>query len=401
MKYDIVVWGASSFVGKLVAEYLVKHYSDTHQIALAGRNESKLIEVNQQLCQSKCPILVGDAKDESFLQNLAANTKLVISTVGPYALYGKPLIKACVEQGIDYCDLTGEPQWIWQMLQSYESKAKQTGARIIHCCGFDSIPSDLGVFQLQQLAKAQHGEYCQQIHYRFKASKGGFSGGTVASMLNAIKQITADKEKARVLKTPYALLSEKVEGLPYQSAVKGLDKDPNTGHYLAPFIMASINTKVVHRTNYLLGYPWKTSFLYDESMQFSKGFKGWKKALTLVSGLALFGLSASFSFTRNLLEKYIVPKPGEGPSIKLVKSGFFKVEFKGKLANEQEIKMQVTGQGDPGYGSTCKMISETACLLLDTDKEKTGVGFLTPASALGHRLVQRLESKADVSFKQI
>ena len=401
MKYDIVVWGASSFVGKLIAEYLTDNYKGSHKIALAGRNQSKLDAVNQEYCEGNLPVITGDANDAEFLQELAAQTKLVISTVGPYALYGKELVKACVEKGIDYCDLTGEPQWIWQMLQSYEQQAKQTGARILHCCGFDSIPSDIGVFQLQQLAKKELGEYCDQIHYRFKASKGGFSGGTVASMLNAIKQITEDKEKARLLKTPYALLSEKPDGLPYQKAVKSLEKDAESGHHLTPFIMASINTKVVHRTNNLLGYPWQQAFLYDEAMQFAPGFKGWLKSLSLVAGLSAFAVAASFSGTRNLLEKYVVPKPGEGPSDDLVKNGFFKVELIGKVKNQQKIKLQLTGQGDPGYGSTCKMISETACLLLESSKEQTGVGFLTPASALGKHLVERLETNADIEFKQI
>ena len=401
MKYDIVIWGATSFVGKLVVEYLANTYKDRYSIALAGRNKQKLEEVNNQYCQGEWPCFIGDAHDQNFLNDLACSTKLVISTVGPYALYGEPLIKACVERGIDYCDLTGEPQWIWQMLQSYEAKAKETGARIMHCCGFDSIPSDLGVYHLQQVANQQFGGYCNQIHYRFKASKGGFSGGTVASMLNAIKQITNDKSKARILKTPYALVSDKPDNLPYQKAVKGLEKDPNSGHYLAPFIMASINTKVVHRTNFLLGYPWQAEFLYDEAMQLGRGFKGWSKGFSLVTGLSVFALSASFSFTRSLLERYLVPKPGEGPSEELVKNGFFKVELIGRTSKQEEVKIQVTGQGDPGYGSTCKMISETACLLLATSKEQTGVGFLTPAAALGSSLVDRLEQNANLNFKSL
>lgn len=398
MKYDIIVWGASSFVGKLVAEYLTQAYGDSHNIALAGRNKAKLEAVNRDHCQSKWPIIIGDAQDSGFLGTLTQSTKLVISTVGPYALYGEPLVKACVDHGIDYCDLTGEPQWIWQMLTNYEDKAKQTGARILHCCGFDSIPSDLGVYHLQQVARDQEDTYCDQIRYRFKASKGGFSGGTVASMLNAIKQITTDKTKARILKTPYALVTNKPDNLPYQKAVKGLEKDPHSGQYLVPFIMASINTKVVHRTNFLLGYPWQAAFLYDESMQVGKGLKGWLKGAGLVSGLGLFALSASFSFTRTLLEKYLVPKPGEGPNDDLVKNGFFKVELTGQLSNGKMLTTQVTGQGDPGYGSTCKMISETACLLLETDKADTGVGFLTPAAALGNSLIERLESNAEINF---
>ena len=401
MKFDIVIWGATSFVGVLVSEYLVNHYSNNYKIAIAGRSKSKLARLKSRLNTQDIDVLVGDANDDQFLDVMVKQTKLVISTVGPYAIYGEPLVKACVENGIDYCDLTGEPQWIWQMLTNYEERAKQTGARILHCCGFDSIPSDLGVFQIQQLAQQEWGEYCQQIHYRFKASKGGFSGGTVASMLNAIKQITNDKSKARLLKTPYALIPIKSNDMPYQQAVKSLEKDSESGHYLAPFIMASINTKVVHRTNYLLGFPWAKSFLYDEAMQLESGFKGWWKGFILVSGLALFGLSASFTWSRNFLEKYMLPKPGEGPSDEMIKNGYFKVELIGKSLEGKTLNLSVTGQGDPGYGSTCKMISETALLLLATNKDKTGVGFLTPASALGSDLVNRLEKHADVKFNKV
>lgn len=399
MKYDIVIWGASSFVGKLVAEHLSKNASESLSIALGGRNSSKLAAVNQQYCDNKWPILVGDADDSEFLTDMAASTKLIISTVGPYALYGEPLIKACVEQGIDYCDLTGEPQWIWQMLQNYEQQAKATGARIIHCCGFDSIPSDLGVLQLQHLTHQAYGVYCDQIHYRFNKTKGGFSGGTVASMLNAIKQIRRDPKQARVLKTPYALLPEKPQNLPYQASVKTLAKDPISGCYLAPFIMASINTKIVHRTNYLLNYPWRTDFLYDEAMQYDANFNGWRKAVTLVSGLTLFGLAASFAWPRALLERYILPKPGQGPSQDVVKQGFFELELIGHVKGQRKVKLGLTGQGDPGYGSTCQMIAETACLLLGTKKNQ--VGFLTPAAALGLDLVERLQQRAGLSFSPL
>lgn len=399
MKYDIVIWGASSFAGKLIAEYLYKNYHHTHSIALAGRSESKLKIINQEYCSNDLPIITGDANDQAFLSDLCQQTRLVISTVGPYALYGESLVKACVKAGIDYCDLTGEPQWIWQMLKNYEKQAQQTGARIMHCCGFDSIPSDIGVYKLQHEAIKQFGSPCQQIHYRFKNTKAGFSGGTVATMINAIKQIKADKQKARILKTPYALLTDKPEGLPFQKGVKGLEKDETTGHYLAPFVMASINTKVVHRTNALLNYPWGQNFLYDEAMQYPANFKGWMQSAKLVAGLSVFALMASFDLSRNILEKYVVPKPGEGPSDDVVNTGFFEVELIGKHENGGTLNMELSGLGDPGYGSTCKMISETAALLLQTERASTGTGFLTPASALQDKLVTQLSKNADISFK--
>lgn len=400
MKFDIVLWGATSFVGQLVAEYLIKNYYITGQlsIAFAGRDKQKLDDLCANLNVKQLPILVGDAKDESFLTGLTQQTKLVISTVGPYELYGEPLIKACVAQGIDYLDLTGEPQWIWRMLQRYEAQACETGARIMHCCGFDSIPSDLGVLSLQHFAKQQYGETCEQIQYRFGRSKGGFSGGTIASMLTALEQIGKDKSKARALKTPYSLLSNKPEGMPYQKSVKSLTKDPITGQYLVPFVMASINTKVVHRTNELLGFAWGKSFLYDEAMQLGTGVSGWRKGLVFMFGLTAFGLMASFSLTRTLLAKFLLPKPGEGPSEDIIKNGFFNIDLTGQSKKGHNIRLKISGQGDPGYGSTCKMISETAVLLLQTPRTETGVGFITPASGLGLALVERLKQKAQMRF---
>lgn len=396
--FDIVLWGASSFVGKIVAKRLMSRNEQGLSIAFAGRNKAKLKQLAESIGHSDIPLLEGDAKDVIFMDKLCKSTRLVISTVGPYALYGECLVSACAYNGTDYCDLTGEPQWIWQMIDKYQDIAKQNGARIMHCCGYDSIPSDIGVYALQQYAKQTTGDYLKQVHYRFKGSKGGMSGGTVASMLNAIESMISNPQSARLLKTPYALVDNKPDNLPYQKSVKGLEKDKTSGHYLLPFIMASINTKVVHRTNYLLDYPWKTDFLYDESMQMGTGIKGLKKALPLFLGLSAFALMARFNWTRNILKKYIVPKPGQGPSDDLVYNGYFNIELQGMAENGQQVVLSMKGKGDPGYGSTSKMICETALLLLNTDKKTTGVGFVTPAAALKESLVSQLQQQADITI---
>ncbi len=402
MNYDIVIWGATSFVGQLVAERLLNTYGKDQgvSIAFAGRSKDKLEQLKRSLHSPDVPILVGDAKDETFIAGLVASTKVVISTVGPYALYGETLVKACCEQGKDYCDLTGEPQWIAQMLHKYENLANTTGARIINCCGFDSIPSDLGVFWMQQQAKQDFGEYLQQIRYQFRASKGGVSGGTIASMVNAIKSIKENPQLAKSFKTPYALLKNKPVELPFQPNVRSVKKDPESGTYLAPFVMASINTKIVHRTNYLNEYQWGKDFLYDEAMCMGKGIRGWYRATWLTLGLGMFALAASYGWSRGLLEKFILPKPGEGPERELVDNGYFNVRMHGQTAQGQKFAIRVKGQGDPGYGSTCKMISEVAWLLLESNQHKGKCGFLTPAFAFEHKLVERLQQRADFTFEK-
>lgn len=401
MNYDIVIWGATSFVGQYVAERLLNTYgkSGTLRIAFAGRSEQKLNELKQKLCATDIPLLVGDAKDQAFLSKMVENTKVVISTVGPYALYGEEVVKACCEQGKDYCDLTGEPQWIAQMIQKYENLANHTGARIINCCGFDSIPSDVGNFLLQSKAKEQLGEYLTQVRYQFRASKGGISGGTAASMINAIKSIRENPQSAKHFKTPYALIKNKPTDLPFQPSVRGVSKDSESGCYLAPFVMASINTKVVHRSNYLHDYKWGKSFLYDEAMSMGKGIKGWYRATWLTLGLGAFAFAASFGWSRKLLQLLLLPKPGEGPDEQLVRAGYFNVRLHGTDAHGNGLTMRVIGQGDPGYGSTSKMITEVANLLVETHDSKSKVGFLTPSFAFEHDLVERLQQRADIEFK--
>lgn len=400
MKFDLVIWGATSFVGQYIAERFVKNYGDDlkGRIAFAGRDLKKLKALKTKL-KYNAELIVGDAHDEVFINKLVKQTKLVVSTVGPYALYGEFVVKACAELGRDYVDLTGEPQWIRLMLEKYEDVAKANKARIIHCCGFDSVPSDMGVYYLQTKCKTLYKEPCEEIRYQFRKSKGGISGGTYASLLNAIKSIREVPEEAKKFKTPYALMLDKPAGLPFQKSVNGIAKNTLGRGYLAPFVMSSINTKVVHRSNYLLDYPWGKSFLYDESMYMGSGSKGFFRSLTLTIGLSGFLLMAAFGPTRRLLEKFFIPAPGEGPEEEIVRSGFFNVLLAGRTKSGRKVELTLYGKGDPGYGSTSRMISEIAILLLEMDPKETGVGFLTPSAALKTKGLNRLEEKAGIQFR--
>jgi short subunit dehydrogenase-like uncharacterized protein len=399
IQYDYIIWGATSFVGFYVVERFLARIPDSmhRSIAIAGRSEQKLNEVNRKL-GTQLDVIVGDANDNAFISQMVAKTNVVISTVGPYALYGELLVKEIAVQGKDYCDLTGEPQWIWEMLDKYEEKAKKSGARILHCCGFDSIPSDVGVFVAQQKSIVQFGKPSNQIRYRFKRSKGGFSGGTIATMVQALKDIKLNKRKARLLKTPYALVDTSHVSLPYQKSVKSVTKDKYSSAWLVPFIMASINTKIVHRTNSLLGFPWGTDFRYDESMMVGKGLKGRIKGIGFMIGLVSFLLGASYKWPRAFLQKFVLPKPGEGPDAETVYNGYFHVEMVSELDNRKIIKTQIKGKGDPGYGSTSKMITEVAVLLNETCNNKSNSGFLTPISAFQNDLVDRLQEYAEIEI---
>ncbi|MBU2880700.1 saccharopine dehydrogenase NADP-binding domain-containing protein [Psychrosphaera sp. B3R10] len=402
MKYDLVIWGATSFVGQLVAERMVNKYGEhlKGRIAFAGRDIKKLRALKTKL-KYNADLLVGDAGDESFIFDLVKQTKLVISTVGPYALYGENMVRACAELGRDYCDLTGEPQWIRHMLEKYEAVAKANKARIIHCCGFDSVPSDMGVYYLQSKCLKLFKEPCTEIRYQFRKSKGGISGGTYASLLNAIESIKANKADARKFKTPYALILDQPEGLPFQKSVSGIALNRPGKGFLAPFVMASINTKVVHRTHYLMQFKWGKSFLYDESMFMGTGIKGLIKSTMTTFGLAGFMLMASFGPTRQILKSFMLPKPGEGPNDDVIKAGFFNVRLIGKMKSGKRVELTVFGKGDPGYGSTCKMITEISMELLETSRVDSGTGFLTPASALKSEGLKRLEEKAGIQFRFI
>ncbi len=402
-KYDFILFGATSFVGKILCEHMVSQYGEDPSVrwAAAGRSESKLNALRNSLGpQAKeLPLIVADAADEAALKIMVEQTGVIISTVGPYALYGEPLVKVCAETGTDYCDLTGEAQWVRLMIERYEATAKTSGARIVHCCGFDSIPSDLGVHYLQQQAKSQFGEACHEVKMGVKAMKGGFSGGTVASLINVVKESVANPALRRELANPYSLCPPDHSFNLRQTNIKSATYDSDFKTWLAPFIMAAINTRVVHRSNALSDNEYGTQFRYHEAVLMKKGWQGQLAAIGMASGIAGFLTASALPPTRMILEKYVVPKPGEGPSPEDQKKGFYDLRFLGKTPSGKELKVKVTGDRDPGYGSTAKMLSQTGiCLAQDLAKADKPGGFWTPATALGDLLIPRLIANAGLTF---
>lgn len=401
--YDVIVFGATSFVGQIVCQYLTTEYKGPLRWAAAGRSESKLRSVQQALGASDeaMPILLANADDPRSLEALCRQCDVIISTVGPYALFGEPMVKACVETGTDYCDLTGETQWIQQMVERYQAQAEKTGARIVHCCGFDSIPSDLGVYFLQQQAKTRQGEYCSSVKMRVKAMRGGFSGGTVASLINVIKEASKDPELRKSLANPYSICPPSFQPKVRQHNIKGAEFDEDINGWIAPFVMSAINTRVVHRSNALAGAAYGEQFRYDEAVITGKGFKGRLAALAMTAGLGGLMIGGALAPSRWVLERFILPKPGEGPSPEEQLSGLYDLRFFGTLNDGELIRCKVTGDRDPGYGSTAKMLSQAAICLQATDKATTAGGIWTPATAMGQPLIDRLEAHAGLKFESI
>lgn len=400
--YDIVVVGASGFTGRLVVEYLAERYPVAAPLrwAVAGRDQEKLQKVIGEKCSSgNLPeILVADSHDSDAMTRLARDARVILTTVGPYAKYGSALVDACVANGTHYCDLAGEAQWIRQMIDRHQSTAAQSGARIVHSCGFDSIPSDIGVFFLQREAVAAFGEPCTEIVLLVKAMKGGASGGTFASMLNAVEEARADRKVARLLADPYCLNPGHDARLPDCRDQHGVRYCTDAEVWTAPFVMEAINTRIVHRSNALLDYAYGSDFRYSEAISTGRGFGGWFKSALMTGGLAAFMLACSFKATRNGIVRRMLPAAGEGPSRQQRENGFFDLRLFGKTKNGERIAARVTGDRDPGYGSTSKMLSESA-VCLAVDKLEVDGGFWTPASAMGEVLMDRLIANAGLQFE--
>ncbi|SFR45342.1 Uncharacterized conserved protein [Marinobacter daqiaonensis] len=410
--FDIVLFGATSFVGRIVTQRLAERHgfdgtkasgNDGKPVrwAIAGRSKARLDALRDELgpAGTDLPMIIADAEDDDSLRALCEQTRVVISTVGPYALHGEPLVRACVESGTDYCDLTGEVQWIRRMVQLYEERAKATGARIVHCCGFDSVPSDLGVWHLQQEAIDRFGTPCHQVKMRVKAARGGLSGGTVASLMNVIREASSNKALRKELADPFSICPPDHRSVQRQPNVKAAEYDSDFEVWVAPFVMAAINTRVVHRSNALQDAPYSTEFQYDEAMMTGRGLKGRARALAMVGALGGFTLATAIKPTRWVLEKFVVPSPGEGPDKEAQAKGFYDLRFIGKTEGGQTITTKVTGQGDPGYGSTSRILAQAAeCLAFDIGEDHGG-GFWTPASLLDGHLLKRLEQHAAMKFE--
>lgn len=406
--YAVVLYGATSFVGQITAHYLAEFLSANKDKsgseinwAIAGRDQEKLNELQSKLV-SKVDIIIANSDDAASLDAMTEQTQVIISTVGPYLKYGEPLIKSCVDNGTDYVDLTGEAIFIKDMMDKYQEAAKQSGARIVNSCGFDSIPSDLGVYFTQKQAEAKFDSACDVIQMRVKAAKGGLSGGTIASMATIFEEVGQDKSRRKQVANPYLLNDDKDAPNVRQSNVSKPEYDSEHKRWLAPFVMASINTRIVHRSNQLLGYEYGREFKYDEAMWMKDGLKGKLTSYALSAGLLGFATAMMITPSRELLSKHVLPKSGSGPSKEEQENGYFDIRLFGQTANKDSITTKVTGDKDPGYGSTSRMLSQAAlCLAQDISKEEVKGGFWTPASAMGDKLLARLEKHAGLSFDVI
>ena len=400
-RFDVVVYGATGFTGTLVAEYLLRQYGVGGDLnwAIAGRSAGKLANVRACLGADAASLrtIVVDSTDSAALASMARDTRVVLTTVGPYALYGSKLVAACVAAGTSYCDLAGEVQWIRRMIDAHHERARETGARIVHCCGFDSIPMDIGVHFLQKTAFDAHGAFCKSIALYVKATKGTASGGTLASMVNVVEEARADREVARVLANPYALNPEGERQGPDGPDQRQVVRDDDVGSWTAPFVMAGVNTRVVRRSHALAGYPWGKDFRYREAVLTGRGIGGRLKGTAVTAALAGLVLGVSLAPTRKLLTRFVLPGPGEGPDREMRETGFFNLMQLGKLPDGQAIRTRITGDRDPGYGSTSKMLAEAAVCLAKDGPESPG-GVLTPAAAMGDALLDRLRRNAGLTF---
>lgn len=401
--FDVIVWGATGFTGRLVAEYIALTYGVGRELrwAIAGRSADKLASIASMVSESQAedlPQLLADINDPDSIDQLVQKTRVICTTVGPYALYGSAMVEACVKHGTHCCDLTGETPWMRKMIDQYQTAAEASGAKIVHTCGFDSIPSDIGVYFLQQCMRERYSAQAAEIKYRVVSSAGGVSGGTVASMMNMMDEAKTDKSIFETLQDPYALNPLNQPRGPDGNDQMGTVYDHDFRQWTGPFMMAGINTRVVRRSNALLNYSYGRAFRYSEAILTGSGPGGYIRALLVALGTALMGLLAALGPTRALLKK-MLPAPGEGPSEQARNTGHFNIELLGKhaLDESKNIRISVTGDKDPGYGATSKMLAESAvCLAMDSLTE--GGGFLTPASAMGDQLVKRLQQKAGMGF---
>ncbi len=377
-EFDIIVYGATGYTGRLVAEYLKTKTG--LKWAMAGRSADKLAEVRDFIgAAADTPLIVADASDPASLDAMVKRTKVVLTTVGPYQLYGNELVEACVANGTDYTDLCGEPAWMRQKIDQHNEAAKASGARIVFSAGFDSIPFDLGVLMLQKHCVETFGAPAPRVKGRVRAMKGTFSGGTAASMKATMAAASKDPAVIGYLTNPFSLAGG-FEG-PAQPAGNKPQYDESIGSWATSFVMAPINTKNVHRTNALLGQAFGADFVYDEMMLTGPGEQGEAMAKHVAATPMMGGADD--------------PKPGEGPSKEERDTGFYDVLFIAEYPDGRTAKLSVKGDRDPGYGSTSKMISETAIAL--SENQGAG-GVTTPGAALGETLVDRLQKHAGLIF---
>ena len=393
---DVVIFGATGFVGRLVARYLAGSAPSGVRIGLAGRNSQRLQEVRSELGPPAAgwAIVTADSSDPDSLAALAARTRVVATTVGPYRAYGLPLVVACAEAGTHYADLTGEVLFMHETSEHHHERARASGARIVHACGFDSIPSDLGVLLLHEAAQADGAGDLEETTLVVKAAKGGFSGGTIASLKGQLEEVRGDPALGRIVADPYALSPDRAAepNLGPERDLRSVERNEDAGGWIAPFVMAQTNTRVVRRSNALQNFAYGRRFRYREVTGVGSGPAGPVKGAALTAGLGALQAGLNLAPTRALLGR-VLPDPGEGPSEDKQRSGLFRIEVHAHTSGGAHYRAKVRAQGDPGYLATSVMLGESAlCLALDGDRLPSRAGVLTPATAMGTALVDRLRA---------
>lgn len=388
LEYDIVVFGATGYSGSLIAEYLANRYGSNIRLAIAGRNEEKLQSLRNEIASLRSvPMIIANSNDYQSIKAMVERTKLVVSCTGPFLLYGSNVVKACAETGTDYVDVTGEVFWYGEMLAVHGETAKKSGARIIPCCGFDSIPSDLGVWLLQNLAMKHRGTVASRVKMRVQSLRGGPLGGSHATLEALTKRAQAEERVMNFMLDPFAL-AEGFQGPSQPMAMKGV-YDDDLESWAAPFLMHNVNSKIVHRTNALLGFKYGKNFVYDEMSSTGPGEAGKAKIAESVATLGGFNPDG---VTTNV-------KPGDGPNKEERDAGFYSICYyaidDGRVVGSVTVKDDV----DPGGGSTCKLVGESAMCLLQ-DNIPVGGGFWTPASAMGEQLFDRLVRNQTIGIKE-
>jgi short subunit dehydrogenase-like uncharacterized protein len=394
--FDVVVLGATGFVGRLVASYLVRHAPGGLRVGLAGRSEARLRVVRAQLAgaASTWPLVLADSTDAPSLARLANAARVVVSTVGPYRPHGLALVEACAKAGTHYADLAGELLFMRESIDRYDAVAAGTGARIVHCCGVDSVPSDLGVLLLHQAVAADGAGDLEDTTLLVKAFKGGFSGGTLATMKVQLEEVRANPESRVLVDDPYALSPDRAAEprMSDESDLMWIQHDDDLDVWVGPFVMAGVNTRVVRRSNALQGWAYGRRFRYREITHFGTGAAGAVKAAAAGIGLLTFTAGLSYRPTKALLDR-VLPAPGAGPNEKARQLGSVRMELHTHTSGGAHYGVLVAAQGDPGYTVSSLIIGEAALgLALDQDRLPEAVGVLTPATAMGTLLAVRLKA---------
>ncbi|MGA3119293.1 MAG: saccharopine dehydrogenase [Polyangiaceae bacterium] len=408
--WHLVIWGATGFTGRLVAETMARRYGGNPAVrwAIAGRDRGKLEKVRDDLgrvCERArdVPIVIADSGDRASLDALARDTRVVASAVGPFAVHGAELVGACVAAATDYCDITGETPFVREMIDRYHGQARATGARIVHCCGYDAIPSDLGTLMIQTHMRKTHATHCRVVKYFACETRGGLSGGTIASVIALSEAASSDPRVRRLLRDPYSLDPEHAGVGPDGPDARGVHWDDDVGGWTAPFTMAAVNTRVVRRTNALLGYAYGHDFRYSEMTSLGPGAGGWLAAMAVSAATAGIRATMRFPAVARLAARALLPAPGQGPSRRTREAGRFTSRLVGLAsvdrAHATKVFAVVRGVSDPGYGETAKMLVESAvCLAMDREAIAHEGGVLTPAACMGMRLVERLRD-AGMTFE--